>query len=161
MLCLVFGFSITTFAHDETQGKGVKFKTIEEYNETGRFLQPNEALVDENGLMLTTPTANVSPEPLYIPCPVFGGKHQMVARGFGDVYVDGVRKIQGGHCTQCTYCGDVIISENVPYQSNYLGYYGYVNYPYDVTTYTIMYTDSLWFSSNWKTDPFFESFQFL
>lgn len=159
VLCLAFGFGMTTFAHSETLETGVKFITIEEFNEAGNTLQPDEALVDENGQILTTPAGNVGP--LYVPCPSYGGKHQMAYRGYGDVYVNGVRKIKGGCCTQCIYCGDTMISEYVPYQSNYLGYYGYVNYPYDLTIYTSMSTNTLWFCSNWKTDVFFDSLYFL
>ncbi|MEK6455362.1 hypothetical protein [Caldifermentibacillus hisashii] len=50
----------------------------------------------------------------YIPCPG-GGKHNMVPRGYGYVYVNGKEVVSRGQTSQCTKCNTVIISQYNPF----------------------------------------------
>lgn len=97
----------------------------------------------------------------YVPCPE-GGKHAMYGRGSGEVRDASGNRLLKGNTTQCSKCGDVIISQFNPndYRTTYLGYYGYQNSMDTVNQYTIMYTNKLYYNSDLVSDPFFDSFVF-
>ncbi|MGG3855101.1 hypothetical protein ABET36_11990 [Caldifermentibacillus hisashii] len=85
----------------------------------------------------------------YIPCPG-GGKHNMVPRGYGYVYVNGKEVVSRGQTSQCTKCNTVIISQYNPFfiTTNKLGYYGNQGASEPVAQVTYMYTDRVYYNSN-------------
>ncbi|RWZ50133.1 hypothetical protein EQV77_17815 [Halobacillus fulvus] len=84
----------------------------------------------------------------YVPCPG-GGKHTMVARGTGFVYIDGEREL-AGQTSQCTKCHTVIISENNPFYSwvDSLGWYANQGASGPVGNPTVMYTNGLFYNGD-------------
>jgi hypothetical protein len=86
---------------------------------------------------------------LYDGCPE-GGKHYMVARGKGNVYVDGELVLENGITSQCNKCHTVIISENNPfhYYTTHLGDYGNESYNGPVGSFTVMSTNTLYYNSD-------------
>lgn len=85
---------------------------------------------------------------LYLPCPE-GGKHTMVARGTGFIYIDG-EQVMEGQTSQCSKCYTVIISENNPfyYWVDSLGTYAEQGHNALVGNPTIMSTDRLYYNSD-------------
>lgn len=90
-------------------------------------------------------SANEQVEPLYVPCPQ-GGKHTMVGRGVGFVYINGGLVLDSGQTSQCSKCHIVIISWYNPFNpaTDRLGDYGQQGWGEPVNPGTAMYTDRLW-----------------
>lgn len=86
---------------------------------------------------------------LYVPCPK-GGKHTMVGRGLGYVYVDGKMVIDRGQTSQCSKCHTVIISEYNPFYSwaTKLGTYANQGTSAPTGNPTVMYSDRTYYNSS-------------
>ncbi|MBO8463023.1 MAG: hypothetical protein IAC13_03725 [Firmicutes bacterium] len=104
----------------------------------------------------------------YVPCSG-GGKHTMYGRGpcygyNGPANGDNTLLFKGGLVTQCSKCQQVLATEQNPYwKPSYLGWYTMVSGVYtDIGTgLHRVYADDWTYNSNWVSDKFFRSFEFL
>lgn len=122
------------------------------------YTESNEKQVENSGdITEVLNVEGVRIEPRYVPCPVFGGKHQMQGRGVGRLLLNNT-ELFTGYANQCLYCDDVIVSEYSPYYHTMLGRYGYWNPGYQLGTHVTMNVGVVYYNGNLRDDPFFDSF---
>ena len=92
---------------------------------SGNALAAQESFAKDGLLEYATPEDAIEPR-YVVSCPL-GGKHQMEPKAGGNAY-SGTPSNPGTflrfvYINQCTMCGEVLVSEYMPYRTHKLGYY--------------------------------------